>query len=540
MGLIESLLSAIMRADGDALVMHVGEKPYVVSPAGRLELSQQALNLHAMLGMLAHLLPSELQRSLAELGAVEYELPPAPELPGQRFTVVAAGAGEDLWLEVRRHPGVAGGRSAPMPAASVAVDESGSGDRAAVPSAPAASPAAAGPPQQASPASPPPADELVSRTLRIEVPSSGTRSSADERLEALLARVAARGATALYLSSDQPPSVRVGEEVFALDDEAAWTPADIQAAVMTLGADDARAQDAGGGAVWTRRMDRVGAVRCSSFRDHRGPGLVLQPVTVRPLTAEQLDLGPAVEAFASEAGGLVLLASRPGQGKTTLAAGLLDLINRSRRDYVITLEQTVRVVHERRAALISQRELGSDAGADRARAEAALAEHPDVLVIDELTSPEMSVVAVNAAASGVLVLATIAAPTTVAAVQRLMDWLPAAERKVLHARLAECLLGIVTQVLLRRSGGGRVAARDVLVVSSTMAGVVADGHIEDLPLAIDSERRDGGSMGEALLELVRRGLVDAREAYRKADDREGLLAALRRENIDIVALERLG
>src|SRR5919106_1502582 len=103
MALVESLLTAIARADGDALVMHVGEKPYVVASAGPIELSSQTLNLQAMAGMVAQLLPDDAQRGLAEFGAVEHELAPHPQMSDDRFSVVVARGGDDVWIELRRH-----------------------------------------------------------------------------------------------------------------------------------------------------------------------------------------------------------------------------------------------------------------------------------------------------------------------------------------------------------------------------------------------------------------------------------------------------
>src|SRR5688500_1999006 len=127
MALVESLLTAIVRSDGDALVMHVGEKPYVVASAGPIELSTQRLNLEAMAGMLNQLLPTETQRALAEFGAVEHELPSHPAMHGDRFTVVAARGGDDVWIEMRRHrrPRVASA-SAPLGSSGATADKSAS------------------------------------------------------------------------------------------------------------------------------------------------------------------------------------------------------------------------------------------------------------------------------------------------------------------------------------------------------------------------------------------------------------------------------
>src|SRR2546425_12648845 len=113
MSLVLSLLQAIVKVDGDAMVIHAGDKPYVVSPTGQIELASRGLTLEAVNGIVGQLLPTELQRALDEFGAVQYELPAAPEFPSQHFTVVAARGGDDLWVEIRRRRGTAQGERLP-------------------------------------------------------------------------------------------------------------------------------------------------------------------------------------------------------------------------------------------------------------------------------------------------------------------------------------------------------------------------------------------------------------------------------------------
>src|SRR6187397_331658 len=103
MTLVPSLLQAIVRVDGEALVMHAGDKPYVVSPTGQIDLANRGLTLDAVSGIVNQMLPAEMQQALSEFGAIQYELPPMPEFPGEHFTVVAARGGDDLWAEIRRH-----------------------------------------------------------------------------------------------------------------------------------------------------------------------------------------------------------------------------------------------------------------------------------------------------------------------------------------------------------------------------------------------------------------------------------------------------
>jgi twitching motility protein PilT len=688
MALVESLLTAIMRADGDALVMHVGEKPYVVASTGPIELSSQGMNLQAMAGMVAQLLPEDAQRSLAEFGAVEHDLPAHPHIHDDRFSVVVARGGDDVWIEVRRHrqPSAAQSSAALTPVTEQAtlttatevtpegamvsapqgVDiPSDTGDRDEEPvvlpvDAPAAfavevqSSAAATMSEafelpeaieatdaldtvvtiempeveptgadEATPESTPAlakAEHVVSftetatafarvdqaarhdgtygtafssygdgpaahtrtetpatfgstssddardvphaqpsshgdlsapsatvipmtRTLRIEVPPSAPARSATRGsdIERLLGLASARGATALYLTTQTQPHIRVDAAVRALDGERALTAADVDNAVLELTTDASRdAVRRGDTTEWTTDVAGLGPVRCSTFRDHRGPGAIFQLVSMRPLRAEQLGLSAEIQSLATEVEGLVVVATPPGNGKSALTGALVDLINRQRRSYIITLERQIRVLHEHQHALVSQREVGGAPEHAVAAARAALRENPDVLVVENLASAEMFDVALEAAGAGVLVLVTVTASSTIAALTRLIELVPADRRRETQALLADRFRGAVAQVLLHNTAGGRIAAREVLLSTATVTGLIADGQLQQLPRAIESGRKYGlVSLTDAFVQLLRDGAIDVRDAYRKTDDRAALLAALKRENIDTSTVERL-
>jgi twitching motility protein PilT len=735
MALVESLLTAIVRADGDALVMHVGERPYVVASAGPIELSTQGLNLQAMAGMTAHLLPPEAQRSLAEFGAVEHELALHPEMQGDRFTVVVARGGDDVWIEIRRHRAAVDAAPLPAPAtlpesetavasdadhvvaaaadvppvepqAVAAVEEAervvpavevrSSADQldaeeplveqAAVPAqvpvvaepsatplvaaeaplvvdagapmepgpveeeprpvedvvveepsfaaghvvqelsatvneTPAEQPAVPEPEHQVEPVTvagseaeesvavetPAPYVVAVSadantdaasthtvaqashtepgqvtseqeadsyavasaagstrassivessaagngtsaavipmlRTLRIEVPPSGpSRQAKAPEVERLVALAAARGATALYLTTHSSPYIRVDADVHVLDGEPPLSAVDVESAVLEVVPETTReALRRGEPAEWVADFGDIGSVRCTTFRDHRGPGAIFQLISSRPTSAEQLGLAEEVRALATEIEGLVVVASPRANGKTTVLGSLVDSINRQRPAYVITLERQIHVVHEPQSALISQREVRGTKEELLNVARSAVRENPDVLVIEDLSSPDMCQVALDAAGAGVLVLTTVTAGSTTAALTRVVELFPPDKRRGAQALLAERLRGAVAQVLLRKTGGGRVAAREVLLATSSVTNAIADGRFEDLPQVIDSARKHGlVSLTEALVQLVRTGAIDLREAYRKTDDRNALVAALKRENLETSLLERL-
>lgn len=616
----------MVRADGDALVMHVGERPYVVVGAGTLDLSTQVLNLDAMTGMLQQLLPTAAQDSLEEFGAVEHRLP-AHE--GDGFTVVAARGGDDIWIEIRRRrlqpqkevPAVAPQAVAevvapietpvaavepePLPAVAelpvyeeIALDEPAQplavdsdqpitidSDEPIVidevpsleameallwpeprqelatppeppapiappvlvePTVPAESPAPVAPLEATAPVafSEPDAPELapvlqMTRTVRIELPPRSAAVNVPS-VERLLRLAAARAASALFVTSDCRPSIRVEGDIRPLEGEPVMNRGDVEAAVMEI-VPEAEQEAVGRGepTEWITEFSDLGRIRCITFTDHRGPGVVFRMIATRAATAEQLGLPREVQALATEPQGLVLIAGAHGTGKSTLVSALVDLVNRQRAEYVVILERQIRLVHDNRTAIVSQREIrgGSDEALSAARA--ALREDPDVLVVDDLISAQMVPLLLQAA-SEALVFVSVTAPSTTDAIERLVDLAPADARAGVQAAMAECFRGGVAQVLLKKTGGGRVAAREVLLATAAVARVISDGVPGQLQAALEGGRKHGMvPLADALVGLVQSGVVDVREAFRKSPDRSRLLAGLRREGVDTSVVERL-
>jgi twitching motility protein PilT len=618
MALVQSLLTAIVRADGDALVMHVGERPYVVATAGPIELSAHGLNLEAMSGMLSQLLPPEALATLDEFGAVEHELARDTTTGENRFAVVAARGGDDIWIEIRRHRPLSTGDApasavledllAPPPvtaAPDAAVDVV---TQATPPPEPepltvasifesadsesglaefAADPTPADPPE-AKPAAPAPAEvpELVERASDrprvVESPREQlpAQSKVEERhmdreetladsdspqvvvpmarpirvdaslrnlssrpggIERLLRLASARGASSLYLPSDARPHLRIDGDIRVLEGEPVSSSTDVEAALLELMPEAARdALRRGEPTEWVSDLPEIGRVRGTTFRDYRGPGALFQMISARAASAEQLGLSREIQALATETDGLVLVAGPRASGKSTLIAAFVDAINRRRSDHVITLERQIRLVHENRSSLISQREVRGSADDVVAAARTALRENPDVLVIEDLRSAEVLHLVLDAAGSGLLVFASVTASSSPAAVERVLDLGSGDRRAFVQAALAEHLRGVVTQVLLRKSSGGRLAARELLLNTEAVASLIADGQVAQLPLAMDGGRKRGMvPLNDALVAFVQSGAVDVREAYRKAPDRATLLSLLKREGIDTSFVERL-
>jgi twitching motility protein PilT len=360
-------------------------------------------------------------------------------------------------------------------------------------------------------------------------------------IDRLLRIAAARGASTLYLTSQARPSIRVDGEISPIEGEATLAEGDVESLILDMIPERNReALRSQAGTEWICDVPDVGRIRCVTFRDHRGAGGIFRMIPARAISAEQLGLSREIQGLCAEAEGLVLVTGPRSSGKSTLISAFVDLINRTRSEYVITIENEVKFVHENRGSLVSQREVRGDRNELLAAARAALRENPDVLVIEDFGSPEIITLALEAAQSGHLVMGALTAHTATEAVDRILDQTPPERRQKVQLGLAESLRGIVAQVLLRKTGGGRVAAREVLLNTSAVANVIAEGKTSQLPMAIDSGRKHGMvALNDALVAFVQGGIVDSREAYRQAADRQAFLALLKRQGIDTSFVERL-
>jgi twitching motility protein PilT len=376
----------------------------------------------------------------------------------------------------------------------------------------------------------------LSRHVRPEPPVD-VRTGANT-LERVLHLAAARGAATVYVIARSAPMVRIDGEFSALEGEPSITTAVVERLTAELAPHGRDA--ASGDAEWTIDVPEIGRVRCMTFRDHRGPGLIFRMVPQRAISADQLGLPAEVQALCSEADGLVLVAGGRGSGRSTLLTSFVDLINRTRSEHVITAESQIEFLHENKRSFISQREVRGDADAMAAAVRAAAREEPDVLIIEDLRTPELVTLALEGAQAGRLVFASVPAPSAVSAIERMIEMFPAERREKAQVLLASVLRGVVSQVLLRKLRGGRIAAREVLLSTPAIANLIREGKTFQLPAALESGRRFGMMpLAESLATLVREGTVHPSHAYRKAPNREQFLGILRRDGVDTSIAERL-
>ncbi len=345
----------------------------------------------------------------------------------------------------------------------------------------------------------------------------------------------------LHLGSGVRPSARVDGQIVALEGEPVLAAQVVESLLIDLAPESERdALRRGDSAEWILDVADVGRFRCHGFRDERGPGGTFRLIVTRPASADYLGLPKDIQALVGESQGLVLLAGPRSSGKSTLAAALVDLVNRTRADHVITIESQITCVHDSRGCLVSQREVRGTGDAVANAVRAAIRENPDVLVIEDVRSPAVVEMALEATERGHLLIATIAAPTATAAIGRMLRWFTLERRERVQVMLADGLRAAVSQVLVRKAGGGRVAAREVLLNTPEMAALLADGRLDQLSPALESGRAHGMvPLNDALAGFVQSGVVDVKDAYRQAFDRPAFLAVLRREGVDTSFADRL-
>src|ERR1700730_12980840 len=278
--------------------------------------------------------------------------------------------------------------------------------------------------------------------------------------------------------------------------------------------------------------------RCNVFADRKGRGAVFRVIPTEILTAEKLGLSPAILNLCKLTKGLVLVTGPTGSGKSTTLCAMIDYINRTRPDHIITIEDPIEFVHANKKCLINQREIRTHTDSFRAALRAALREDPDILLVGELRDLETVAIAIETAETGHLVFGTLHTTTAASTIDRLIDQFPADRQEQVRTMLSESLKGVVSQVLCKKIGGGRVAAREVLLSIPAVTNLIREGKTFQIPTVMQTSKRLGVvTLNDALLELVDGKLIEPAEGYSKAVDKPSYVAALKGRGIDTAFAE---
>ncbi|NWE40990.1 type IV pilus twitching motility protein PilT [Pseudomonas yamanorum] len=264
-------------------------------------------------------------------------------------------------------------------------------------------------------------------------------------------------------------------------------------------------------------LPEVARFRVNVFQQHRGMGAVFRTIPSTVQSLEGLGLGEVFRRIADLPRGLVLVTGPTGSGKSTTLAAMIDYLNTHRRQHILTLEDPIEFIHQPKNALINQRQVHRDTHSFSAALRSALREDPDVILVGELRDLETIRLALTAAETGHLVFGTLHTTSAAKTVDRVVDVFPAGEKAMVRSMLSESLQAVVSQVLVKKVGGGRVAAHEIMLGTPAIRNLIREDKVAQMYSAIQT----GGALGMTTLDmslkaLVSQGLISREHAREKA------------------------
>ncbi len=352
--------------------------------------------------------------------------------------------------------------------------------------------------------------------------------------ERLLAMLLEKQGSDLHCTSHEPPLVRIHGDMKELEGFGPLEPATLLEMMEALAtphawehfqshndADFAYAYEAGGC-----------RLRVNYFQDRVGPGLVCRVIPNQLPDPDKLGLPDPIRRLAALSKGLVLVTGPTGSGKSTTLAAIIDLVNQKRKDHILTIEDPIEFVHPRKGCLVNQREVGTHTDSFKSGLRAALREDPDVVMVGEMRDLETIAIALETAATGHLVFGTLHTSSAIGTIDRIVDQFPSDRQQQIRVMLADALKCVVSQVLLKRTGGGRVAALETLFITPAIANLMREGKNFQIPSAMQTGRSYGQRlMNDALVELIQSRKVEPMEAYLRCPDKETFIASCKRAGI---------
>ena len=338
------------------------------------------------------------------------------------------------------------------------------------------------------------------------------------RIDTFLQLVVNQNGSDLHLVAGNPPRIRLYGELFPVKyreltrDETADLILDTMSATVRQGFESRHSLD------YAYEVSGLARFRVNAFRHLGGLGAVFRVIRTTIRTLDELAMPAVLKTFCKQKRGLILVTGPTGSGKSTTLAAMVDFINQDRKEHLLTIEDPVEFIHPQKNCLISQREIGLNADSFAGALRSSLREDANVVLVGELRDLETIGMAVTAAETGLLVLATLHTSGAAATVDRMVSVFPAGEQTLIRSMLSTSLCGVVSQQLVRRvDGKGMVAAVEVLVNNAAVSNILREGKTDLLTSVIQS----GALVGMQTLDSSLRRLMDAKlisggEAYRKA------------------------
>ena len=370
------------------------------------------------------------------------------------------------------------------------------------------------------------------------IPGTGVDPSVRSPIDDLLRDMCKRRASDLHLTLGQPVCFRIDGDIHR-HDTLILTEQMLESFLLpimpiTNRGEFARNHDTD----FAYEIQGLARFRVNMFRDRNGVGAVLRQIPSTVLTADQLGLPISVRNFCNLHRGLVVVTGPTGSGKSTTLAAMVDTINMGRSEHILTIEDPIEFVHQQKKCLVNQREVHRHTESFSRALRAALREDPDIVLIGEMRDLETVGIAIETAETGHLVFGTLHTNTAISTIDRIIDQFPEGEQAQVRIMLAESLKGVVAQTLCKKRGGGRIAALEVLVVSNAVSSLIREGKTFMIANVMQTQRGEGNRMlNDSLFDLVQRSVVDAKEAWLKAADKENFIKTLQAKGISVDFLQ---
>lgn len=512
MARIDKFIEAAFKHAAEEMVLCPGEKIYLVRQGQRRSLSAQEVEIAQIRSVLLDVVPEEHRSALNSGESVEF-----PYLSPSGPVVIIA---SDESVRVRpRELGLSGadatgmnGTGSASGAGGAAVGGAAIGGAAAEGSldkiAGSISPRVSGGVNGAS----------IGQGVGSLLDNPPDASGGEAKIDHYLAQMVGEGCSDLHLCAGYPPLFRKDGDIADLGGVQDLDSGDVEALLKAITPSEdwdtfLECNDVD----FAYEIEGVARFRCNLFRDRQGMGGVFRTIPSIIPTAEKLGLTGAIMELTNLHKGLVVVTGPTGSGKSTTLAAMIDHINREQARHVITIEDPIEFVHPRRRALINQREIGTHTASFRAALRAALREDPDIVLLGEMRDLETVEIALETAETGHLVFGTLHTNTAASTVDRIIDQFSSDQQAQIRVLLSETLKGVIAQTLCKRKGGGRVAAHEILLVTSAISNLIREGKTFQIPSLMQTGRGQGmKTLDHSLMELAQAGTIEIDEAYNRS------------------------
>lgn len=339
----------------------------------------------------------------------------------------------------------------------------------------------------------------------------------------LLAFSAKQGASDLHLSAGLPPMIRVDGDVRRIN-VPALEHKQVHALIYDIMNDRQRKDyEEFLETDFSFEVPGVARFRVNAFNQNRGAGAVFRTIPSKVLTLEELGMGDVFKKISDVPRGLVLVTGPTGSGKSTTLAAMVDYLNTTKYQHILTIEDPIEFVHESKKCLVNQREVHRDTHGFAEALRSALREDPDIILVGEMRDLETIRLALTAAETGHLVFGTLHTTSAAKTIDRVVDVFPGEEKSMVRSMLSESLQAVISQTLLKKIGGGRVAAHEIMIGTPAIRNLIREDKVAQMYSAIQT----GGNIGMQTLDmclknLISRGLVTREAAREKSKALEGL------------------